>query len=523
DLSGEPVRRIVIDLETGPLGPPAPDDFVLPDLESNIFERASAMQRSRIEYGPPASLGNVVRLDLFKAIQFAVENSRTYQSEMEELYLAALNVTLERHLFTPRPFVTSELRYTGGQQSVDYRSALTATQRVGVRQRLPYGGEIVAEGLVSFINGLRGNVADGENAQLALRGSLPLWRGAGLVNLENLVSSERELIYATREFESFRRRFAVEIATSYFRSLIRYQRLRNRLVNYRNLSDLVIRSEALFAAEKTNALELQRAQQSLLQAEDQLNTAQQVLETDLDDFKLLIGMPIGQPLELVAIEVAVGELDAAMGDPEALAIRYRLDLQTARDRIDDARRGIQIAENRLGPDLNLTGGATLGNRSGEPARRIDNDTAQYDAGLVLDLPIDRLPERNQYRRALIFYEQAKRQSVEVEQNVLTSVRERERGIRAAASTLRIQRAGIDLARKRLEFANERLLTVTTNSTNSTRDVVEAQSSLLSAQDSFDAARADQQIQMLQFLRDTGTLRVDPAAGMLGTAMSRKSE
>ncbi len=44
--------------------------------------------------------------------------------------------------------------------------------------------------------------------------------------------------------------------------------------------------------------------------------------------------------------------------------------------------------------------------------------------------------------------------------------------------------------------------------------------MLTAQDAFERARAQLQVQVLQFLRDTGTLRVDPAAGAIGRALER---
>ncbi|MGH7213240.1 MAG: hypothetical protein ACREIT_00445, partial [Tepidisphaeraceae bacterium] len=50
--------------------------------------------------------------------------------------------------------------------------------------------------------------------------------------------------------------------------------------------------------------------------------------------------------------------------------------------------------------------------------------------------------------------------------------------------------------------------------------VEAQSSLIDAQDRYEQARAQLQIQVLRFLQQTGTLRVDPQAGALGQAMVR---
>ncbi len=518
-IGAEPMRRVVVVLEATPAGPPVPDDLDTSELErAAAFEETVRSQRSTYEYGPPASIGKSTRLELFSAINYAVQNSRSYQNEMEQLYLSALDVTLQRHLFSPRPFVTTNLDYTGGQESVEYRSALSITQRAGVRQRLPYGGEIVAEGLVSFIRALNDNVVDGEEAQLALRGSIPLWRGAGMINLEPLISSERELIYATRAFESFRRSFAVDIASRYFRVLTRYQSLRNRVINYRNLLELTVRTQALFEAGRVAALEVQRAQQSLLLAEDQLNTTQQSLASELDDFKVVIGMPVDQPLDLTGVEFEITALDATLGDPEALALRYRLELQSARDRVDDARRSVSNAANGLGPQLDLNGGATIGNQAGAPARDVDSRTLEYNAGLTLDLPIDRLPERNLYRRALIQLERSRRDAVDLQENILADVRAVERGIRSAQVSLDIQRNGIELARARLDNANETLLV---GRATDSRNVVEAQSSLLQAQDSYDRARADLQIQMLQFLRETGTLRLDPTAGILGVAMDRK--
>ena len=57
----------------------------------------------------------------------------------------------------------------------------------------------------------------------------------------------------------------------------------------------------------------------------------------LDNFKILLGMPVEDELEVVPVQldVNVPELDA---DAPELAMRYRLDLQTQRDRIEDAQK-----------------------------------------------------------------------------------------------------------------------------------------------------------------------------------------
>jgi hypothetical protein len=483
-------------------------------LLSEDAARQPALERLRL--GPPTTVppGNV--LDLFQAIDYAVENSRDYQTRMEDLYLAALDVTLERHLFSPRPFAQTGVQYSGGQRDVDFRSALAVTNSVGVRQQLPYGGEIVAQALVDFVNALSDSAESGERAELVLSGTIPLLRGAGMVNLEPLIRAERELVYEVRSFEDFRRSFAVQVATQYFRLLSLQNSIANRRFNYIVLQTLTEQTEALYAAGRINFLQVQRSLQSQLQAENSLIDAEDAYSTALDNFKVLLGMPIEEELEVVAVQldVNVPELDA---DPPELALKYRLDLQTQRDRIEDAQRAVQVSRNGLLPDLDLSARGSLRNETDEPAREIDNDSAQYSVALDMDWPLDRVRERNLYRRALISLERAQRNFVQARDEIIADVRAAVRNIRSAQATLQIQQRAVDLAQRRLEYSNELLVQ---GRASDSRDVVEAQQSLLQAQDAFERARAELQTQILNFLRDTGILRVDPDAGALGLALDR---
>jgi outer membrane protein TolC len=504
----------------GPLGPemlfppgltPPPDMY---GLESNLL-RAS----DRLGLGPPSPLQQqVTRLDLFGALRYAVLNSRNYKSRMEDLYLTALDVTLQRHLFSPRPFARTGLRYTTGGRNVDYDAALAATSAIGVRQRLPYGGEVVAEAAVDFVQALRGNTENGENAVVALSASLPLLRGAGMVNLESLVQSEREVIYEIRNFEDFRRSFALQVASEYFNLLADQQSISDRRANLVTLQQLTARSQALYANDRANFIDVQRALQEQLNAENQLVGAQARYRSSLDNFKLLLGMPVNEPLDVVPQELTVNIPEFSEEEVAEMGLRYRLDLRTAQDRIEDAQRSVQVAKNGLLPDLDLNTRGALSNDEEEPARRINRDTVAYSAGIELDLPIDRVAERNQYRSALIRLERVQRSYDELRDQVAADSREAMRLIRSAQVSLEIQRKGIELAKFRLDNAYELLRL----GRKDNREVVDAQNALLRAQDAFEDARASLQIQILRFLRDTGTLRVDPDAGAIGAALDRKT-
>ncbi|HEV7298385.1 MAG TPA: TolC family protein [Tepidisphaeraceae bacterium] len=498
-----------------PTGVGVPDSDEEADAVGPEAARQQAANAFRL--GPPVPGERAQRLDLFGALSFATINSRQYRTRMEELYLAALDVTLQRHLLSPRPFVQQSFGISGGQADVDYAAALTATTAAGVRQRLPYGGEVVAQTLVTFVNALTDSADSGESAAIVLSGSVPLLRGAGLINLEALIASERGVVYSVRSFEEYRRSFAVDIASAYFRLLTRQNLVNNRRTQVRNYEVLVERTRALYAAGRIRFLEVQRTSAAYLQAQSRLITAQLTLQNAVDDFKVLLGMDVATDLEIVPVELQANVPDLS-GDALAVANRLRLDLQTARDQIEDARRGIENAENGLLPDLNLTGQASVGNRVNTPGRQIDARSSQYSAGVAFDLPVDRLAERNIYRRSLIAFERSRRNYEVLRDNIEADVRASVRQIRSAQATLDLQSNAIALARRRLEYASELLRQGQIDA----RDLVEAQTALLEAQDSYDSARADVQIALLQFMRDTGTLRVDPAAGAIGRALDREN-
>ena len=191
------------------------------------FQTADLQRESteRLRLGPPAAGPlAVVQLDLFRSIQYAVHNNRDYQTQMEDMYISTLDVLLERHVFEPQPFATSSVnisRGTGTLTTLDsgrdawrYDSALAATETAGVKQRLPWGGDITAKALLEFTDALNNNTADGEAGQVAISGTIPLLRGAGMVNLEPLFQADRDLVYQVRSFENFRRNFVVRSPSS---------------------------------------------------------------------------------------------------------------------------------------------------------------------------------------------------------------------------------------------------------------------------------------------------------------------
>lgn len=514
-----PVEPSDVVLHFGKLGPEQlfPSGVTAPQIDYGL-DAAERLASQRLLLGPPLPAMPLMRLDLFGSLRYGVVHARDYTTRMEDLYLAALDVTLQRHLFEPRPFARTGLRYTGGQENANYNAAIAAVNTLGVRQQLPYGGEVVAEAAVDFVTAISGNAQNAEPASVTLSASIPLLRGAGLVNLEPLIQSERAIVYEVRQFEEFRRNFAVTIASQYFQLLARQQSIANRSADLVTLQQLTARTYAMYEAGRLNSIDVQRVLQDQLRAQNALVNAQADYRSALDDFKLALGMPVEQPLEVVGQELSVQI--PSMDEPKVAdtALKYRLDLQTAEDRVEDSQRGVQVAKNGLLPDLDVNARGTFGNNEGDAASNLNNDATGYSASIDLDLPLDRLAERNQFRRSLITLERTRRAYDALRDQVAANARQALREIRSAQISLDLANKGIELAKLRLDNAYELLR----QGLRDSRDVVEAQNALLAAQEDYESAKANLQIQVLRFLRDTGTLRVDPESGAIGSSLDRKA-
>jgi outer membrane protein TolC len=442
------------------------------------------------------------------AFNYALENSRDYKLRKEDLYIAALDVALARHEFEPQFFAQSSAGLTGTTEASDYSSALAVTQTAGVRQRLPFGGQVGVTGLVTAVNNVRNGLADGTSAEVALSGNLPLLRGAGIVAQENLIQTERSLIYEVREFERFRRAFLVQVASSYFNLVNQRAQVLNRYRSVRSYIFITQRTAALFEAgvgrRRVTQLDLQRAQQSEFQARNDLTNAIQQYESAVDSFKILLGMPASQALDVAPQYLNITPPDVTEAAAVEIAGKLRLDLQTYRDLVDDARRRNKVAANNLLPDLNLTGRVGVPTDPAVRSVAPDVNNLNYSAGATFDWPLDRLAERNAYRVSLINISRSKRTLEQQEDQVAIDVRDALRRVRQQQYLVSLQRSNIDLAVRRKEFADIQFK----NGQIDNRDYLDAETALLDAQNRFAQSISALQVATLQYLRDTDQLRVD---------------
>jgi outer membrane protein TolC len=471
-----------------------------------------------------AQTENRPELSLSDALQYAFTHSREYEFAKEDLYLTALALTLERHLWNPRFFSDIQSQYANYGEVRDFDHAMEAVAEAGVRQRLPLGGEVTARVVDTLMRDLTNHVTTAETGQVILEANLPLLRGAGLVAMETRFQAERNLIYAVRTFERFRHSLAVDIASDYFSLQDDRQAIVNAHESMKSYAQEVARARGLWEAGRILKLEVERAEQNRLRALNSEVDAREQYETALDAFKIRIGMPTDQAFDVSfppdpSAAPAPGQniLSAptieealqlpAVTEQEAIrvAFKYRLDLLNFFDQIDDAARGITVAENNLLPDLNASGSATM---SSDPARlnawRYNTDRTTWRGFLNLEIPLDRVAERNALRTSLIRKRRAERTYDEARENVRLQVRRALRRVEQEQSSLEINLKNRDLALVRLRGARIQF----DKGLVSNREITDALNELLDARNRLAQSQSLVRVAILQFLRDTETLRID---------------
>jgi len=441
-----------------------------------------------------------------EALAYAMKHSRQYQSEKELLYLAALDLTLERYLWTPR-FVNSVLGfdYSNAGQAGDFDQALNAVANFAVEQRLPYGGEVTARVINTLIRNLNSGVTSGESGQVILDARVPLLRGAGKVAYESRFQAERNLIYAVRNFERFRREFLVDIAGDFFRLLSDKAQIDSAEAQAKSLAKDYVRDKALADAGRTLPIEADRTRASVLDSQNAAVGAREQYETALDFFKIRIGMPTSNRIDVVDEEL---HLTDPKVDPQ-LAIEtadaYRLDLLNTRDQLDDFRRAVKITKNSLLPQVDATGSVTLDSDSEHlNSYGFNLERTTWQAGLNVEVPLDRKRERNDYRSSLIRLRRAERDYDQARDTVRLEVRRAQRRIARAHASLDITSENIRINEFRAAMARAKFAV---GQLASNRDVVEAEDVLRRARNDYAEALSEFRRAVLEFLRDSGTLRI----------------
>jgi hypothetical protein len=287
-------------------------------------------------------------IDMNQAFTLALINARIYQYNLENIYLAALSVTLQRFAFTPQLYaasgspITGVAGATGGkilspvlpntftyqtQATGQQLSALNLGTVAGFGQLFSTGGSILA----GFANQVVFNFLGHNSVQPAVKSYLPLnivqplLRGGGrAVTLEPLTLAERNLLYQIRSFAQFRQQFTVaclvggvvpnfgsaipslgftggastDPVVGFVNVLEDIQLLENYTKNIAAYEQILTVYKELAKGESSGISQLQVDQVAagLQTARGNMLTARYTLRNDLDSIKMQFGLPPDVPI-----------------------------------------------------------------------------------------------------------------------------------------------------------------------------------------------------------------------------------
>lgn len=501
--------------EAGSYFPDFPDDV---DRPATLNPHADALQFEAI---PPtqedaASIAarfermaagdpNSVIFTFDESVAYSLEHAEEYLSAEEAYLLVAIRLLVEEHRWTPLPSNISTASFSTDGQGGRFNNAVGLVNALGVDQRLPFGGQIGAAFLVSATQELDEYLQsnDTQSARIVLEASIPLLRGFGDVAQEPLIQARRNLVYAARAFEQFRRDFYLDISADYLQLVVQLQGIANGERQVERSAAVEERTKALVTSGRTEQFQADLATQNTLFALDRLSSQRELYRLTLDRFKARIGMAVENP---IAIEPTLFKFPVPQVHPDealALAFRFRLDLQTRRDLVDDFERKVDVARNAMLADFDLILNNNLPTNPDRSQSGLDfsPDYDNFGAALVFSMPLDRVNEDLQLRQSQILLEQVKREYFQARDDAAVGVRQSARGIERAQFSMVVQEKNVAASMNRqaaIDAAPDRA---------TARDRTEALDALRRAQDSLDNAKKDLQLAILRYINNTGQMRV----------------
>jgi len=461
--------------------------------------------QARLDTFLAESQAEVMKLTLAEALKISQSQSREFLSAQEDYVLSAISLLIQRHRFDPRLFNTTSVEVAGAGDDGRFTSVLSILNELGVTKQFERGGQVAASWLLSASEDLRTGATDRytQSSEIVLSGNFPLLRGAGTVASEALIQAERNVVYAARNFERFRRELFVSIASDYIRLLQQQASITNQKRRIQSLENLARETQAKADAGQVRDFEISIAESDLLQARANLAGLQDAYRFSEDRFKIRIGLPVDRAISISPMQLMLPDPDIGLEDATGRALDYRLDLQNSRDRVLDARRAVSNARNDVLPDLDIDGriGLPTDPDDDEGGLGFDPDELSYSAGISMGLPLDRLEEKLRVRQSIIQLEQQIRSYERDRDNVVIDARASVRGVELA-------RLQLTLAERQVETNRRRQRGQELDRDNVTpQEIVDTQNALLSAENARDQAVADLRVAILNYLLSTGQMRV----------------
>jgi hypothetical protein len=218
-------------------------------------------------------------------------------------------------------------------------------------------------------------------------------------------------------------------------------------------------------------------------------------------------------LESIILEAVDLAPDVALD----IARAYRLDYMNNRASLVDSYRLIAFNADQLQSVLDVELSGDILTQGNNPAR-FRAPTGSLTASLEFDAPLTRLLERNNYRQALVDYQQSRRSLVQFDDLLNQQLRQQIRDLEQLEQNLEIQRRAVVIAIRRVDYTRAELnrplppaepgAPATTFGPTAVQNLLSALSDLSNAQNNFMSVWLNYYSGRLQLVRDLGIMQLD---------------
>ena len=447
-------------------------------------------------------------LSLDDALRWANTNAKEMQFAQYDYMYTTLALVSEFHEWHPHASYGVDTGITADSTGGMYDTSLSVVNDFSVAKQFQYGGSISASLLTTIAERLH-NAATTSNtidSDLSVVLELPLLKGSGAIAKESLIQAQRNLVYAARTYERFRRSFYKDVVSDYLSLVVQKQALENAQRSVDSLRQVAERQKALYESGRARLYDSADAENQALGAVANLSQSWERYRLAIDRFKIRIGWPIDKQIQIETASIGVVPPYVDVQGAVSQALDFRLDLQTEYDQLVDKSRAIENALNALLPDVSLSLSTTLESEADKPFS-FNEKEFDYLAGLSVDIPLDQHDEEVAVRQAQISLLKAKRAFREARDNVVIGVRSALRNIEVYQFSYDLQERNVGIAQLGLDSINADPDRV------SVLDQTRAIQDLQSAQNARDSAKRDLELSIVDYLLQAGQLRITSAGGL----------
>ncbi len=433
-----------------------------------------------------------LELSLQGAIKVALKQNISIMSYYDSIESSELDLMLRASDFDTK--FTPNVSYSRADGEYD-----TQTYGMSVDKKLKYGTSLGA----SVETYITDNSDEAYTSTAAVTLTQPLLRSAGTrYNTASLLGAREGLLQQERSLELARQSLIINCISSYCGIIESQLMLKAYKKSHNRTKELLSHAQVKLELGTVSKMDVYRAEISLLQSETSLISYNESVASQVDDFKLLLGLPLNSELALTDKDFSrMREELIPLDEAIRLARRNRLELKSYHENIAAYERSLFISRRNLSPPLDLSVSANFTGNGDAFKGSTTLDEESWNISISSSLDLERKSEKVNYLNAQLTLNRARRELRQYEDEIVIEVKNRYRNVTQNLKKIALQKKSVEASQKQLEFTTLRYSAGEIDNLT----VIEAQENVIQAEVRYYSAITDYIVSLYNLKKSIGTL------------------